>query len=529
LAVAAENRAALTIGVRLLHFLALAVLCSSLGARAQTPSAKLRHVVVVVWDGMRPDSVDENHTPTLLKLAREGVTFRNHHASYLSATVVNGTAIATGCYPAGSGIFANYVFQPEISPFNFVDTGQPSVVRKGDAVSGGKYLAKPTVAEILHGAGKRTSIAGTKFITLMFDRRARGENDAAQKSDVLFQGATWPNELIASLSSMFGPFPGIDDESSDQWTTRALIDGLWKDGVPQYSLLWLRDPDHVQHKTAAGSPQSLAAVKRSDNCLAEILAALKKRKLWESTDILVVSDHGFSTIERSVDLLPLLNRAGFRALKEFTRSPRDGEIMVVGNGGTVLFYVIGHDATVTQRLVSWLQHADFSGVIFSREKIEGTFSLAQAKIDTPTAPDIAMAFRWNDQPNEFGVRGMIDADWNRKAGAGTHATLSKFDMHNMLIAAGPDFRHGAEDQLPTGNTDLTPTILHLLGVAASEKMDGRVLSEALADGRASEAETKMLTASRSFEHGSWQQYLKVSRVGSTLYLDEGNGHSTGNN
>jgi membrane-anchored protein YejM (alkaline phosphatase superfamily) len=45
-----------------------------------------RHVVVVVWDGMRPDFVSEQNTPALWQLAREGVVFRNHHSVYPSAT-----------------------------------------------------------------------------------------------------------------------------------------------------------------------------------------------------------------------------------------------------------------------------------------------------------------------------------------------------------------------------------------------------------------------------------------------------------
>ncbi len=482
-----------------------------------------RRVVVVVWDGMRPDFVTETNTPVLWKLAREGVTFRHHHAAYLSATVVNGTAIATGCYPSSSGLFANYVFQPEISSTKMIDAGEPSVVRKGDEVSGGKYIARPTIAEILRRAGKRTAIAGTKFVALMHDRGAGGENEFAKMSSVLFQGMSVPNELIIFLSALLGPFPGIDDVHSDHWTTRALIDGLWRGDVPEYSLLWLRDPDHMEHKTAPGSPESLAAIKRSDNCLAEILSALEKRKLRENTDVFVVSDHGFSTIGRSIDLLPLLNRAGFHAVKELSGGPKNGEIMVVGNGGSVLFYVIGHDVTVTQRLVAWLRQSDFAGVIFSREKIEGTFPLSAAKIDTPTGPDVVMSFRWNDKPNEFGTPGMIDADWNRKPGGGTHATLSKFDMHNTLVAAGPDFRRGMTDELPSGNTDLTPTILSILKVAAPQKMDGRVLSEALIDGKPSESRSETIEAVRAFDGGFWRQYLKISRVDQTIYLDEGNG------
>src|ERR1043166_4862053 len=73
-----------------------------------------RHVVVVVWDGMRRDFVSEETTPTLRKLAQEGVTFRNHHPVYPSATMVNGTAMVTGVYPGKNGVIANYEYRPEI-------------------------------------------------------------------------------------------------------------------------------------------------------------------------------------------------------------------------------------------------------------------------------------------------------------------------------------------------------------------------------------------------------------------------------
>ena len=144
--------------------------------------------------------------------------------------------------------------------------------------------------------------------------------------------------------------------------------------------------------------------------------------------------------------------------------------MVVGNGGSVLFYIEGHDAEVTRRLVEFLQQTDFAGVIFTKQPMEGTFGLEQAKIESDHAPDAVIAFRWNDSKNQFGVPGMIDADWQRKAGEGTHATLSRFDMHNTLIAAGPDFRRGETIDLPSGNVDLAPTILRILGITPPQNV-----------------------------------------------------------
>ena len=242
----------------------------------------------------------------------------------------------------------------------------------------------------------------------------------------------------------------------------------------------------------------------------------------------VVSDHGFSTIERSIDLRKILNDAGFVAKTEFESQPEPGEIMLVGNGGSVLFYVVGHDEKLIHRLVEFLQQSDFTGVIFTKEPMEGTFTLEQAKMDRPGPdhrPDVVMSFRWNDSKNQFGIPGMIDADWQRGAGKGTHATLSCFDMHNMLIAAGPDFRRGQTDDLATGNIDLAPTILRILRIKAPQQMDGRTLFEAMANLNtpAAKAETKTIEAANHFPSGTWRQSLRISRVGSTIYLDEGAG------
>src|SRR5207244_9966910 len=110
-----------------------------------------------------------------------------------------------------------------------------------------------------------------------------------------------------------------------------------------------------------------------------------------------VSDHAFSTMRRSIDVIPLLNSAGFHGAKEFSETSKPGDILVCGNGGTVLFYVRDHDRGVTQRLVDWLQHGDFAGVIFTRDKLDGTFPLNAARIDISNAADIVMSFRGDDQ------------------------------------------------------------------------------------------------------------------------------------
>src|SRR4029434_4342676 len=145
------------------------IVCAS--AAAIVPAKPEHQVVVVVWDGMRPDFVTEQNTPTLWKLAREGITFRNHHAVCPSATMVNGTAMVTGVYPGKSGIIANHVYRPDIDPRYAVDVELLPTVKSGDELSGGKYIAVPTIADFVEGAGARSIITAAKTVGLLLDRQ----------------------------------------------------------------------------------------------------------------------------------------------------------------------------------------------------------------------------------------------------------------------------------------------------------------------------------------------------------------------
>jgi arylsulfatase A-like enzyme len=507
-----------TVAVALLTSWTL-IASTSRAIEGSRPYQSDRHAVIVVWDGMRPDFVTEQNTPTLWKLAQNGVTFRNNHSIYPSATIVNGTAIVTGDYPNRDGILANHVYRPDLDGRRSIDVENAQIVRKADELSTGKYIGVPTIAEMLHQRGEKTAIATAKTVGLLFDRHVdsrHGQN--------IYAGESLPADALSSIVNSLGAFPlATHPGERDKWTTRALTDFLWRDDVPVFSLLWLSEPDDTEHKTAPGAPPALAAVKASDENLARVLSALDKHNARPTTDIFVVSDHGFSTIAREIELPKILRAAGFDAVTEFVGEAKPGQIMLAGNGGTVLFYVIGHDARIAKRLVEFLQQTDFAGVIFTREPMEGTFTLDRAKIDNPYAADVVMAFRWTDDKNQFGVPGMIDADWQRAAGQGTHATLSRFDVHNMLVAAGPNFENGLTSDVPSGNIDVVPTILAILGIQSAATMDGRVLSEAMKGGRSLKSGTQTIEATREFSDGTWRQHLRMSRAGETVYLDEGNG------
>src|SRR5438876_9571948 len=144
---------------------------------AATPAAAAKgpaeHFVVVVWDGMRPDFISPQYTPTLYQMATKGVFFKHHHPVYISSTEVNGTALATGVYPNRSGIMANSDYRPEIGWLGPNATEGIEAIRRGDLLSEGNYLLVPTLAEMLQKAGHTTVIAGSKPVALLHDRSSK--------------------------------------------------------------------------------------------------------------------------------------------------------------------------------------------------------------------------------------------------------------------------------------------------------------------------------------------------------------------
>ena len=193
-------------------------LCFCIAGADLCAAGKASHVVVVVWDGMRPDFVTEQTTPTLFKLAQEGVTFTRHHPVYISSTEVNGTALATGVYPGQSGVIGNSEFRPAINPTNRINTASPPDVHRGDKQTGNHFLAFPTVAETLHRRGLRTAIAGAKTVTLLQDRFVGAGGPGVD----IFEGNVLPSSAAAKLEEALGKFPpvGLPKTARDLWTTR---------------------------------------------------------------------------------------------------------------------------------------------------------------------------------------------------------------------------------------------------------------------------------------------------------------------
>jgi arylsulfatase A-like enzyme len=479
---------------------------------------------------MRPDFITPQYCPTLYTLATNGTFFRRNHSVYITSTEVNGAALATGSTPGHNAIQANWEFRPEINSSDDYATEVLDNVRRGDLLTGGHYLMMPTIAETLQKAGHRTITASAKAVVLLHDRSSKKESEAAQKSVTLFEGKTIPRTALEELTKVNDDkaFPTNVTQpniAQDNWTTRALVRSLWKSGVPKYTLLWLTDPDKSQHEFGVGSSNALAGIEASDKNLAEVIKALRDKGVYDKTDLFVVSDHGFSTIRAGPDLAAILKRQNFTGGKKL-EDPVPGDVLIVPLGGSTTFYVVERQEPIVRRLVAFLQTTDFAGVIFSRLPIDGTFPLETVGYNSTNAaaPDVIVSMRWSADRNDHGAPGLITADTGTR-NKGTHASLSHYDLNNTLVASGPDIKKGLVSDVPSGNLDLAPTILWLLGVEPTKQMDGRVLHEALVASKESapKVNTKKIEAARDVGLFRWTQYLQFSEVNGTVYFDEGNG------
>ena len=156
--------------------------------------------------------------------------------------------------------------------------------------------------------------------------------------------------------------------------------------------------------------------------------------------------------------------------------------------------------------------------------ITGTLPASLVGNEGPRAPELTVSFLWDSTVNEAGYSGTAYATYG-EPGTGQHGSMSQHEMNNILFAAGPAFRSNIRSLIPSGNTDLAPTILRILGLSGYGNMHGRVLEEALSGcSEMKEIDWRTETPRSEVNLGDdiYRQEIQISTVGTTSYVDMGN-------
>ncbi|MFN8524240.1 MAG: alkaline phosphatase family protein [Chloroflexota bacterium] len=478
------------------------------------PAAK--RAFVMVWDGMRPDLVSPELTPNLAALGAAGVRFQKNHAVFPTVTRINSASLWSGTLPIAHGIVGNSLYAPKVDPTAAISIGDHRSIYKLIEARGGRLIPTDTVPDRIHAAGGKTVVVstgspGSAFLCHPRVRECDGDR-VYNQAVMLPDGAH--DEFHARTGSR--PDPTVPNTSENAHFTRAAVEWVLPDLNPTLMTFWHTDPDKTQHHTGFGSPQSLESIRDADRHLGEMLEAYDQLGIAQETVFVVVSDHGYSTIDPVVSLDDALSSFGL------ADDVAAGRLVLSPNGFTVFANVTNGDADLVRRAAEAFMAWEHAGSVFTgshgRPVIQGSLPLESVGLGGELAPDVACAMAWDHGENEHGLKG-------RSAGAdskylATHGGISPWEITNTLIMAGPGLKQGLASSLPSGNIDVAPTLLHLLGISPPAGQHGRILTEALADGpnpASISAESRIIRAARP----GYRQEAHFSSVGNTTYLDYG--------
>ena len=578
-------------------------------------SAPASKVVVMVWDGLRPDSVNATDTPNLAALKAAGVDFADHHSTYPTFTMMNASALATGSFSGTSGFYGNTYWQ--YGPTGNAANGKPADFRAPvftedwailtDLDTYYKSQGDPGLLRVTtlfqQAQAKRlvTATVGKRGPAFLQDYRRQGyiidEDFVAPLSLAQAMQAggdplpantvnAYPKGNVTLASTNGSPTsPGPQQRLADGMTfdASATIGSPWSNSNsylmnmyvkyvlpkrPDVSVIWFRIPDSAEHNYGPGSSVYRDGLRNQDQLLGVLQKALKAQGLDTQTNVIVLSDHGHSSVSGPVSLFPLraiapgtggaaatvggidnangysvsgdvhlaelLNNANlgvtaydglgcsydpvlsglladgsqiapdkidasgtvcnkganfkytFAAHAVPNPLPETG-IIVAANGGSAYLTALpagNADPALIKKIVAFLQSREEIGAIFVAGKygaIDGTLSLDKVKLEGAGTgkrqPDIAFSYTWDDQQVLQGLPGIEFEDASNDRGM--HGSFGPTDVHNTLIARGPDFKSGYQDPLPSGNVDVAPTIAAILNLTLDAKAEGRPLYESL--------------------------------------------------
>jgi predicted AlkP superfamily pyrophosphatase or phosphodiesterase len=344
--------------------------CASDSTSDAATSAALQptRTIIMVWDGLRPDSVNATDTPNLYALRQSGVNFSDNHSTYPTFTMMNGSSFATGSFPKTSGFYGNTFWTPPQGSGNTIPAGNSAggtaqdyvdpvftedyqVLATLNAYYGGQLLLVKSLFATAQAAGLVTATVGKSGAAYIQDLGKGGyfvdENTVQPRSlvtELQTAGFSLPANVVNGYSgtdavtlaanngnptaragyvtfntTAFDPNGALTVAARDSTdTTQGAPEGAANKYMmsvftqyilpvkkPMLSLIWFRTPDNVEHGYGPGSANAVAGLRSQDARLGELIAGLRANGLDSTINIIVVSDHGHSSVSGPLALYPL--------------------------------------------------------------------------------------------------------------------------------------------------------------------------------------------------------------------------------
>jgi predicted AlkP superfamily pyrophosphatase or phosphodiesterase len=284
-----------------------------------------RHVLVISVDGMGANfylwAAQKADLPNLKRLRAEGSFAEGVEGVYPSVTYPSHTTIVTGRMPAEHGIYSNVSVR---DPAN----------RSEDWFWYAKDIKVPTLWDEVRRA-HLTSAAVSWPVTVgaAIDWNVP-EIWQAGRMGVVDMPFMEQHSTPGLIHEALGSLP--PSANQDEVRTRLAV-YLLKQHRPNLLLIHFENPDHTEHSFGPKTPQAADALAKVDGHIGKLIQAVRSAGMASSTDIFIVSDHGFLPVSQDIRPNVLLVKAGLLT------ADRDGHltggrIATLASGGSFFIY-----------------------------------------------------------------------------------------------------------------------------------------------------------------------------------------------
>lgn len=343
-------------------------------------------LILVSLDGFRWDYLEkyQSETPCLRQLAADGVRAEHLISCFPSSTFPNHYSIVTGLRPEHHGIIYNSFYDPALdAAFNY---------HTHECVIDGRWWGGEPVWAT---AGKQGVCSACMF---------------------------WPG----SEAEIAGARPTYYQAFDGSVTCAQRVDGLlqWLSlpagQRPTLCTLYLDVVDHAGHDYGPDAPETSTAVRDVDTAMERLGAGLAARGLRETTNLVIVSDHGMASVPDG-HVLFLDDFVDLTAVKV--------EFLGVQAG---LRPLAGSPRALKARILPALPAHTH---LYLREEMPERLHFR----DNPRIPPLVILA---DEGWEIATRASFEK--RTKPGRGDHGYDPALpNMGATFIANGPAFRHGA--------------------------------------------------------------------------------------
>lgn len=374
--------------------------------------------ILVSIDGFRPDYLERGLTPTLSRLAAQGVS-AEMIPSFPTKTFPNHWAIVTGEYPDNNGIVAN----------SFVDPRRPEE-RFTMATTDPFYWNE---AEPIWVTAEK---AGIRSAAMFWPGSAVGWGGTlVPRGFGAVEGGSWPQDWQA-----------FSQQVTNVQRVNTVIDWLRRPAEirPELVTLYFDTVDTAGHGNAQDSEAVDAALTEIDGHVSALLAGLER--LHQPANLVIVSDHGMA--ETSSELMIALD------------SLLDPATYVLVEAGP---------------------YASFNAVPGHEKALEAALLRDHENMYCWRKQDIPARFHYGDNPRVPAYLCLAAMGWQIAQDplppevnfiGGNHGYDNAApEMAALFIAHGPAFREGVT-LAPFENVAVNPLLRAVLGLPQDDALDG---------------------------------------------------------